>query len=308
MSVFGTAGDEIHVAGVAHQASQGRIKYGERGGHIRMLQVALKHLGYDPGPIDGVYGLMTENAVHEAFPGSSPEQLDAGSDAETSEWVRFDAPGGMDLRSVAHGGPVKPRPNGRDRYISKRPEERPRVIVIHWTGGPATTTRLVEQWSRTSRAVSSHGCIDLSGAYQLLPWGAWAYHAGWVNQLSVGIDLAQPVQASRVIEARNIGYRTEVVENTTGRGEAKCLSLDPRLASRAQRAIFQLCEALDVPLKAPRDFRGKVDHGRVWSSREELIKSGFRGIVGHHHCEDPARRWDIAPWWPALFDGTPVGD
>jgi hypothetical protein len=309
MTILGDASELSVAIREAHRASSGLTKYGESGDHIRTLQAALVKMGQDPGPVDGIYGLMTETAVHKAFPAASQKQESLQSDeAKTSEWIRFDSAGGLDLRSVHHGGPVRPRSNGRDRYISKRPEDRPRVIVLHWTGGPATAARLVEQWSKTDRAVSSHGCIDLSGAYQLLPWGAWAYHAGWVNQLSVGLDISQPVQSSRLNEARGIGYTTDVVENTTGRGESKCLSLDPRIADRARKAVFQLCEALDVPIAAPRGPDGKVAHGRIWSSRDELINSGFRGIVGHHHCESPSRRWDIAPWWPALFDGTSAGD
>lgn len=39
------------------------VKKGSKGGAVKGLQNALSARSYDPGPVDGVFGSMTENAV-----------------------------------------------------------------------------------------------------------------------------------------------------------------------------------------------------------------------------------------------------
>jgi carboxyl-terminal processing protease len=39
------------------------LRYGSRGADVRALQTALKVLGFDPGPIDGIFGRLTEGAL-----------------------------------------------------------------------------------------------------------------------------------------------------------------------------------------------------------------------------------------------------
>lgn len=297
-------------AALLREGRAGRLPYGIRGDDIRDLQKMLIALGADPGPVDGVYGLMTEDAILSLFRGAVSPGVESDTDVggELEGWIRFDAKNGLDLRAKRHGGPVPPRSNGRDRYLPKRKVETPRLIVLHWTGGRTTAKSLRDSWAKTDRAVSSHGCIDLTGAYQYLPWNAWAYHAGWVNKHSVGLDIPQPVRTSRLNIALDAGYTTRVVKNLTGRGDDEVLELDPKLASMTRDAVFALCEHLGVPIAAPRGADGLVRHDQAFADFDDLEKAGFSGIVGHHHVERPSRRWDIAPWWGAIFDGTPAGD
>ncbi|CAB1239541.1 M14 family metallopeptidase [Clostridium sp. MT-14] len=39
------------------------FKLGSRGSQVMQIQATLKKIGYDPGPIDGIYGIQTEQAV-----------------------------------------------------------------------------------------------------------------------------------------------------------------------------------------------------------------------------------------------------
>ncbi len=39
------------------------LKTGSSGADVRYLQLILQSLGYNPGPIDGIYGYRTMNAV-----------------------------------------------------------------------------------------------------------------------------------------------------------------------------------------------------------------------------------------------------
>lgn len=277
------------------------IPYGERGDHIRALQSALKARGFDPQGIDGVFGLHTEDALQAALAEQTQPEL-SEPDLTDHAVVRYDAPGGLDLRSTRHGGSVTPRPNGKDRYIAKRGET-PRVLVLHWTAGPTSAKKLRDGFANTSRAVSSHFAVDPSGAYQYLPFSAWAYHATWINRFAVGIDVCQPVQAKRLQSAKAAGYDTKVVANPTKRGEAHVLALDEAVAARTRALVFEVAAALDIPLRAPRDASGKVHHGVAFADALQL--GAWSGVVGHHHVD--ARKWDMACWWDAIFGGTELG-
>jgi N-acetylmuramoyl-L-alanine amidase len=48
---------------VAFPLPQGIFRNGGQGEEVRMIQRALKHLNFNPGNIDGIYGNLTENAV-----------------------------------------------------------------------------------------------------------------------------------------------------------------------------------------------------------------------------------------------------
>ena len=41
------------------------MQTGSKGAQVKLLQSALKHLGYPPGPIDGAFGPLTEAAVKQ---------------------------------------------------------------------------------------------------------------------------------------------------------------------------------------------------------------------------------------------------
>lgn len=290
------------------RAIRGQIPYGETSEGIRDLQKVIQSLGGDPGPIDGIYGLMTEDGLEELFPGVTPPEppeLDM-DEVDDARIVRFDQPGGLDLRSTRHGGPVPPRSNGRDRYIADR-GVKPTMLVLHWTAGPPTAESLRNMFGNGSdRAVSSHYGIDTTGIYQYLPDKVWAYHAGWPNQLSIGIDICQPVVARRLDDALEAGYKTKIVPNPPPKrgGYTNVLSLDPEVAEFTRELVFFLCEKHGIPLKVPRKADGTVDHGVIFDAKDEL--NGFAGVVGHHHCS--ASKWDIAPWWQEIFAGTPLGD
>lgn len=290
------------------RAVRGQIPYGEVSEEVRDLQKAIVALGGNPGPIDGIFGLLTEGGLEELFPGIvAPEIPDLDSSEITDpRIVRYDQPGGLDLRSTRHGGPVPPRSNGRDRYLADRGVD-PTMLVIHWTAGPVTASKLRDMFgSGSDRAVSSHYGIDLTGTYQYLPDKAWAYHAGWPNQMSIGIDICQPVVHSRLDEAKAAGYDTRLVPNPPPKrgGYTNVLSLDPRIAKKTRDLVYFLCNKHNIPLAVPRNSDGTVDHGVVFESKDDL--NGFSGVVGHHHCS--GSKWDIAPWWQTIFAGTPLGD
>lgn len=63
-------------------AIQGRLEEGAEGTSVERLQEALAALGFDPGPIDGLYGPMTSAAV-EAFKRAQGLSADGIANEET---------------------------------------------------------------------------------------------------------------------------------------------------------------------------------------------------------------------------------
>lgn len=259
---------------------------------VEMAQRALIAAGYDPGPIDGVIGPRTRAAYARA-------RADHAQSVPT-RIIRYDEQGGADLRATVDGGPHD------GRTYDAPTDKPPQVVVWHWTAGQTTAHGLVGSFRRSR--LSSHFAVDATGIYQLLPVECRGWHARWVNPVSIGIDICQPVRPERIGDAHAAGYECEVTANPTDprRGSREVLSLDPCIAARCRWLAEYLTTTYGIAKDAPRYPDGRVRHDQVFSSLRQL--GDWSGHVGHHHVESPSRRSDIAPWWPAIFDGTPMGD
>lgn len=258
---------------------------GESGEEVKVLQGFLKDYGFNVVE-DGHWGPQTERAVSMYF-----------QTAAAKKWgfIPFTEENGLDLRTTNDDGPVGLRPGGAGRYSKNRTSEI-QVVTIHWTAGPTTAKSLYNLFARTDRGVSSHWANDLTGTYQYLPMDASAWHAGWINNYSVGADICQPVQASRYQDAINAGYQVEKITNPSSRGHDIVLSLDPRIQEKTRSLMRFLSEYLDIPLKFPQYPDGTLRNDVVFKSVNDL--GSWKGFVGHHHVS--ASKWDIAPWWEEL--------
>lgn len=183
-----------------------------------------------------------------------------------------------------------------------RTREEPRVLVLHW--GSHSADRLANYFRTTDRAVSAHWAVDESGAYQMLDHRLRAYHAGWINRYSIGLDVTMQPPISNEQRYRDMGRQLEIIDNPTNRGDRRIIRLDDRIADNMRALVFALCSEYDIPLVVPRGLDGKVRHDVVFTDSREL--GNFSGVVGHHHVD--RRKWDIAPYWGQIFDGTALGD
>jgi hypothetical protein len=204
--------------------------------------------------------------------------------------IRYDEPGGIDLRPAEH-------------YRKKR--RRPvNYIVLHWGGSSAFGL----QRALSRRGLSTHYAIDGDIVYQLLPHEAQAWHAGNVNAWSVGIDFCQQptVDGDRARRLKEKGWNVEEVDNPTGRGDRRIVTLNARAVAAARAFLPVLCEELGVPFRVPRGVDGLAPDGEFFHGvlpMSALTDGKFRGVVGHHHTR--STKWDIAPWWLQLFDASP---
>lgn len=104
------------------------VRQGDRGEAVRLLQAILRALGYDPGPVDGIFGERTETAVRlfQAAHGIAVDGVVGpgtwGAVVETLDWARVSAPADPDRlkAAVAAAEAAKAEAEGRARRALER--------------------------------------------------------------------------------------------------------------------------------------------------------------------------------------------
>lgn len=86
---------------VTQTPSQRELRLGDRGSDVRQLQQTLRQRGFDPGPVDGVYGSQTQEAVRQ-FQRSHNLRVNGIADANTLAQLDLirDVPGSERTRYV----------------------------------------------------------------------------------------------------------------------------------------------------------------------------------------------------------------
>lgn len=82
------------------------MERGDRGEDVRSLQQLLKAAGFDPGPIDGIFGGLTENAV-EAFQSANGLAVTGKVDQATLDALTDAGSGGTALKRGDRGAEVR---------------------------------------------------------------------------------------------------------------------------------------------------------------------------------------------------------
>lgn len=268
-----------------------------------------KDQSFEQGDLDGKLGPYTLQTINEVYAEpSNPsdrfyiyenQRRKATGGEDSVETILFDDPEGLDLHKWGH--------------FNSRNGTKPRLLVIHWGG--IDPNHLFRVFSTPDRKVSSHGGVGREEFYQFLDLKHSAWHAGYVNKYSIGIDICQQPTTDWLDYYRSRSYNVSKIENPARRpdgsvvGNRTVLSLDPSIAEATRRVVFDLCKLFNIPLKAPRGSDGLQESGKVWHGvfdRDLMDKGQFTGVVGHHHLS--SRKWDMACWWNTLFDGTDLGD
>lgn len=193
--------------------------------------------------------------------------------------ITFDEPGGLDLHRFGN--------------FSRRNIE-PFAICMHWGG--LNPQHCFNVFASQSRQVSSHFLIGLTDGkpvvYQVLDMQHKAWHGGWVNDESIGIDVCQsPMKHWKEHYESDPAYDIEDLDNPTSRGPKKLISLDPTIAQAVDSFISDLLDALGWDFVAPEDHN-------VYKDISDFT------IFGHHHVNE--RKYDIAPWWDFIFPADEV--
>lgn len=166
---------------------------------------------------------------------------------------------------------------------------KPKSLVVHWGGFDPVNLHKV--FSTAERKVSSHAGLGLVQGepivHQYLSFEHKAWHAGDINRLALGIDICQSPDVAHLKRYLDLGYKVRVIDNTSGRGPSKCLSLEPRIVELTGAVIADICRVSNIPLV-------KCDTHAV------IGYESFSGVLGHHHVSD--KKWDIAPWYNEVLE------
>lgn len=243
---------------------------------------------------DGKLGSKTAVAMHkhyspvgdgERFVLHHGRRIPVPDRGQSYRIMTYEDFGGLDLHRSGH------KARGKDETIV--------AIIIHWT---ATLDEKSAVRVLKNRGLSTHFCIGKSGVHQVLGTERKAYHAAGANAYTIGIDICStPVVAHKeALEER--GHVVRVVENTTGRGDKKVLTLDPVIEGYAQEFIYDVAKAHNVRLWTPRGVDGTASTGPFYHGL--LSKEGFRrgqhhGIFMHSHVK--ASKWDVNCWAESLL-------
>ena len=241
---------------------------------------------------DGMLGNGTITAVCKAFDFVVDENSYWVADDKrhgfdsSFKYVNYDQKGGLDLHKYGN--------------FSRRKSD-PTIIVVHWGG--LNVDHCYRVFSTKERKVSSHAGIGYNdkgediAIKQFLDLEHKSWHAGWANSVSVGIDICQQPDLKWKSYYKERGYNVEEIENNSGRGPKKCLSLDPKIKDATIDAIKSICNIYNIPFDTPRDESGNLLYNVL---EKDYILNEFTGVIGHHHISK--NKWDCAPWWSDLFE------
>lgn len=262
---------------------------------IKIVQEALRAAGFDPGPVDGVWGkrsvaamkafqrsrglAVTGKASHEAFP-AEPAAKEASGYAVEKHVLTL------------NGKPVAQRPSpNRGRAI------KPSLLVLHYTGASSTSSAINTLTDRGAK-VSAHLVIAPDGAVtQLLPLDVAGWHAGaskWkgkpdCNSFSIGIEMVN----AGLLGISAVGNHIERLGGKVVRGENVLLAPHKNEKNGPSRAwaIYPVAQF----------------EAAVAVSRAICEAYGIKDVVGHDDIS-PARKIDPGPAWPmGRFESLVIG-
>ena len=148
-----------------------------------------------------------------------------------------------------------------------------------------------------SRGCSTHFMIDWDGTvYQPLAIKNVAWHAPAVNQISIGIDLCNPVKPHKAKHPGEVAERG-LKQGVINGGRVKSLGY-----TEAQyESLLALLEGLFTIFPTLKRQVPVDENGRIL--RNKLTSPDFKGIVGHYHVQ--ANRWDPGPGfdWERIIVG-----
>jgi hypothetical protein len=173
-------------------------------------------------------------------------------------------------------------------------------IVVHWGAhDPASCARALN-----ANGVSSHFLIGKGVVYQGLDTKVRAWHAGWSNSRSIGVDICRQPTVNFLDLYTERGDNVHVMDNPAhdpaqGRGgPAKVLSLDPEVLATAQAFLKDLAEVHGLEFDTLRDSAGAIDQGMIGG--EDPAWKHTKATVMHSQVS--WQKWDVAPWSLLIWD------
>lgn len=191
---------------------------------------------------------------------------------------------------------------------SVRPRtEPPRVIVLHWTGGPdrgpgaTRDARGVYDTLRstvgrhTPDGLSIHGVLEAEGILvEMASLDLACIHAGVANPFSIGLEMVSPGYPrtkAHLAEMKRGIHRDEYVDYIRGQ-RVRMLDYTEDQYATLLAWLDRVCELYDIPKAVPLDQHGDLLQRQMTPA--EL--AAFRGVMGHFHCHDEKNDPGTAPF------------
>src|SRR3989344_235518 len=241
--------------------------------------------GSKPGlSVDGVLGEKTAFAIRGLKWLPTPgENLLALGDKKVkigSKVLRFDEPGGLTFKNL---------PGWRIRD----PNKPPRVVILHWD-----VDRSSHGCYQTllARKLSIHFMVDNDGTiYQAgNPSTMTAFHAGSLNDTSIGIEINSPgTLLSLDDKARPRPRGILGVRNS----KQEALYFYPEQVSSVLNLVTTLCAFYAIPKVLPgvnNIVSNDVDN--------RILGNQYSGICGHYHCSLKGKIDPGIALWPAFLN------
>jgi hypothetical protein len=159
-------------------------------------------------------------------------------------------------------------------------KRKPNMIVTHWD-----VCTSAEKCKRVlqARGISTHFCIDNDGIiYQYVDTNNPAWHAGAVNNCSIGIDFSNAYYLKYADYYVKKGFnKRPVCHDSIVHG----IKLKPHLGyypvqiEAYKKLIKILCDHYDIPLQTPMINKTTADTGVV----KEAVKKKYKGVICHYH-------------------------
>jgi hypothetical protein len=142
------------------------------------------------------------------------------------------------------------------------------------------------------RGISSHFAIDNDGTiYQMLDTVHEGWHAGKVNNVSIGIDISNAIylKYQKYYRMKGFGNRPTLTDLRVHNGRIKeCLGFYPVQIEAYKALVKTLCGHYDIPIECPLDEDGTL----LRRVHPDSVKKKFRGVVSHFHLT--RNKWDTA--------------
>ena len=238
------------------------------------------------GVVDGMYGKKTIDFLLSRY-------------GEDEGWV---VAGGRDPSTAIKKSPLEritflDDPFFRLSSFSKR-KKTVRFVVVHWGG--RSPRNLQNYFAGPDAGASSHGAVGYENdgsiiATQTIDLHDASWHGGWINQHSVGMDIAFSPQTSRASYARERGWPVEIIDNPSTRGEKQVIDLPDELADATAWLMHEWAAAMGV-----RPEWVNRDPSALMTEEEVLASEG--GFIMHSQF-NPGK-WDCAPWGAKLMART----
>jgi len=147
--------------------------------HVKEIQLALREKGFDPGPIDGLFGEMTENAV-AAFQASVGLIVDGEVGPNTDRELFGDKAGARLAPKPTAPGPMSAGPAPTQPIASKKYEDlKDEYLSLYATLVPSAQ-RKKDIEAAASRVLAGRGRYQsVASALGAIPW----YVIGVINEL-----------------------------------------------------------------------------------------------------------------------------